>query len=72
MKAYNERKTYIKMEEIKNFLSKYWGGVIGGVIALILACTGIVLIFIGIWAGNYFQHNKSKVKEKIKYFVDKM
>ena len=67
------------MEEIKNFLSKYWGGVIGGVIALILACTGIyriiigiVLIFIGIWAGNYFQHNKSKVKEKIKYFVDKM
>ena len=67
------------MEDFKKFLTKYWGGIVGGLIALILACTGlyrlivaIVLIAIGIWAGNYFQHNKSKVKEKIKEFVDKI
>ncbi len=67
------------MEDFKNFLTKYFGGIVGGVIALILACTGlyriivgIVLVFIGVWAGNYFQHNKSKVKEKIKEFVDKI
>ena len=67
------------MEDFKKFLTKYWGGIIGGVIALILALTGIyrlivgiVLVCIGIWAGNYFQHNKSKVKEKLKDFVDKM
>ena len=67
------------MEDFKNFLTKYFGGIVGGVIALILACTGlyriivgIVLVLIGVWAGNYFQHNKSKVKEKIKEFVDKI
>ncbi len=67
------------MEDLKKFLTKYWGGIIGGIIALILACTGlyrvivaIVLVSLGIWAGNFFQNNKSTVKEKIKKFVDKM
>ena len=67
------------MEDLKKFLTKYWGGIIGGIIALILACTGlyrvivaIVLVSLGIWAGNFFKNNKSTVKEKIKKFVDKM
>ena len=67
------------MEEVKKFLTKYWGGIVGGLIALILACTGlyrlivaIVLIAIGIWAGNYFQHNRNNVKEILKHFIDKM
>lgn len=67
------------MEDIKKFISKYWGAIIGGTIALILACTdlyrvviGIVLIGMGIWAGNYFQHYKENVKNKLKNIIDKM
>lgn len=67
------------MDEFKKFMTNYWGGLLGGIIALIIACTGIyrlvigiVLIIMGIWAGNYFQHNKDKVKDKLKKFIDKM
>jgi len=63
----------------KGFFQKYGGGIIGGIIALVLACTnlyrvviGIVLVVIGIWAGNYFQKNKDIVKEKLKNLIDKM
>lgn len=63
----------------KNFFQKFGGGIIGGLIALILACTslyriviGIVLVVIGIWAGNYFQKNKEVVKERLKSLIDKM
>ena len=66
------------MEDLKKFLTKYWGGILGAIIALIIACTGfyriivgIVLVCIGAWAGNYFQHNKDFVKNKLKEFVDK-
>ena len=67
------------MEDLKKFLTKYWGGIFGAIIALIIACTGfyriivgIVLVCIGAWAGNYFQHNKDFVKNKLKEFVDRM
>ena len=67
------------MEELKKFMTNYWGAVIGGLIALVIACTGfykvivcIVLIGMVIWAGNYFQHNKDKIKAKVKSFIDKI
>ncbi len=67
------------MEDFKKFLTKYWGAIVGGLIAILLACTGfyklilvVVLIVLGIWAGNYYQHNKDDVKDKIKKFIDKM
>lgn len=67
------------MEEIKNFIKEYCGAIIGGLIAILVLCTqiyklviGIVLIAIGIFVGNYVQRNKYEVKEKIKNFVDKM
>lgn len=67
------------MEDIKKFISNYWGAILGGTIALILACTelyrlviGIVLIGMGIWAGNYFQHYKENVKNKLKKIIDRM
>lgn len=67
------------MEDIKKFISKFWGAILGGTLALILACTelyriviGIVLIGMGIWAGNYFQHYKENVKNKLKKIIDKM
>ncbi len=64
---------------VKGFFEKYGGAIIGGIIALVLACTslyrvviGIVLVVIGMWAGNYFQKNKEAVKEKLKNLIDKM
>lgn len=67
------------MEEFKKFLTKYWGAILGGIVAIILACTGlykfiivVVLIMLGMWAGNYYQHNKTKIKQKLKKIIDKM
>ena len=67
------------MDDLKKFFTQYWGAIIGGVLAFILACTelyrliiGIVLIGMGIWAGNYFQHYKDNVENKLKQFRDKM
>lgn len=67
------------MEDFKEFVSKYKGAIIGAIIALILLCTrlyrlviGIILITIGIFAGNYIQKNKYEVKEKLKRFIDKI
>lgn len=67
------------MDDFKEFLQKYWGGILGAIIALIFACTGLYRFVIGVvivvfgWiAGNYFQHNKTKVKKKLKEIVDKL
>ena len=67
------------MDGVKGFFQKNGGGLIGGLVALILACTslyrfviGIVLVIIGIWAGNYIQKNKQSVKEKLKNLIDRM
>lgn len=67
------------MDDFKNFLTKYWGAILGGIIATILLCTGtyrllvvIVVLVLGIWAGNYFQNNKEKIKSKLKKIIDKM
>lgn len=67
------------MNEIKDFLMKYRGAIIGALIAILILCTGlyklivgIILISIGIYVGNYVQANKYEVKEKIKNFIDKI
>ena len=67
------------MEDIKNFLMKYRGAIIGGIVAVLLLLTrlydliiGIVLIGLGIYLGNYVQLNKEKVKDKLKKIIDKM
>ena len=67
------------MEDIKKIISKYWGAILGGIIALLLVCTdlyriviGITFIVIGAWAGNYFQHYKENIKNKLKSIIDKM
>ena len=50
------------MEEFKNFLNEYKGAIIGGIIAILVLCTklyklviGIILITIGVLIGNYIQ-----------------
>ena len=67
------------MEDFANFLKRHIGAIVGGIIALVLACTSlyrlmiaVVFIVFGIWAGNYVQKNKETVKEKLKNIIDKM
>ena len=67
------------MDEIKNFFKNYGGAIIGAIGAIILLCTRlydliiwILLIGVGIYVGNYVQHNKQTVKEKLKKFIDRL
>lgn len=67
------------MEDLKKFMSQYGGIVAGVIIAILLLCTqlykliiGIILIFVCGYIGNYIQHNKFEVKEKLKNFIDKL
>lgn len=67
------------MDDFKKFMSQYGGIVIGIIVAIVLLCTqlykliiGIILLVICAYAGNYIQHNKLEVKEKLKKFIDKL
>ncbi len=67
------------MNKYKEFIKEYKGAIIGALVAIVILCTnlykliiGIILISIGMFIGNYIQRNKYDVKEKIKNFVDKM
>lgn len=67
------------MDNMKQFWDQYKGAIIGGLIGVLILCTqlyrlviGIILIAIGIFVGNYVQYNKYDVKEKLKKFIDKM
>lgn len=67
------------MKDIKDFIMKYRGAILGAIIAILILCTGfykliigIILVCIGIYVGNYIQLNKNYVKEKIKGFIDKL
>ena len=67
------------MKEIKDFLMKFRGAIIGAIIAILILCTGlyklmigIILIGMGIYVGNYVQINKDDVKVKLKKFIDKL
>lgn len=67
------------MDDFKKFMSQYGGIIIGVIVAIVLLCTqlykliiGIILVFVCGYAGNYIQHNKLEVKEKLKNFIDKL
>lgn len=67
------------MDDIKKFLRTYGGALIGALIAIIILCTHlydliiwVVCICFGIFVGNYVQHNKNEVKDKIKNFIDRL
>ena len=67
------------MEEIKNFIAKYKGAIIGIIVGILILITrlsdlilGIVVIAIGAFVGNYIQKNKEDVKAKLKKFIDRM
>ena len=67
------------MDGFKKFVSEYRGAIIGGIVAIIILCTrlyelivGIILVAIGIFIGNYVQKNKDDVKEKLKSLIDRI
>lgn len=67
------------MEDVKKFLSKYSGAIIGIIIAIVILATrlydliiGILVIIAGAFIGNYVQQNKDDVKTKLKRWIDKM
>ncbi len=67
------------MKDFENFLKKYRGAIIGGLIAIIALILNLhkVLIWIlivvaGIVIGNYVQNNKEFVKDKLKSYIDKL
>ena len=67
------------MKEIKDFIMKYRGAIIGAIVAILILLTrfyvfiiGLILIAMGIYVGNYIQVNKESVKEKLKNFIDRM
>lgn len=67
------------MDGFKNFWSQYKGAIIGLIVAILILCTklynviiGIILICIGMFVGNYIQYNKYEVKEKLKKIIDRL
>ena len=67
------------MEDFKNFLINFRGAIIGGLSALIALLLNlhtvllwVLIIVAGILLGNYVQHNKELVKDKLKSYIDKL
>ena len=67
------------MDNIKDFPTRYLRAIIGVIIAIVLLCTqlykviiGIILIFVCGYVGNYVQMNKEDVKEKLKNIIDRL
>ena len=66
------------MENFKDFILKYRGAIIGGIIAIFALILkiheflfGCLIILTGILVGNYVQRNKETVKKKIRDMVDR-
>ena len=67
------------MENFKNFLINFRGAIIGGLIAFVALLLNlhtvlmwILIIVAGILLGNYVQHNKEFVQDKLKSYIDKL
>ena len=67
------------MEEFKNFLINFRGAIIGGIVAIIALLLNlhkilvwVLIVVAGIVIGNYVQHNKEFVKDKLKTYIDKL
>ena len=67
------------MDDFKSFMAQYGGMIVGILIAIVLLLTKFYMLIIAIiliavcgYAGFYFQHNKDKVKKKLRKIMDKM
>ncbi len=67
------------MNDFKGFMYEYRGAIIGGIIGLIVLFTGllklalaIIVVCTGVFLGNYVQHNKYEVKQKLLDFINRL
>ena len=67
------------MNDFKGFMYEYRGAIIGGIIGFIVLFTGllklalaIIVVCAGIFLGNYVQHNKYEVKQKLLDFINRL
>lgn len=67
------------MNDLKGFIHDYRGAIIGGIIAIIVLCTGllrlvlaILVLCVGVFLGNYVQQNKYEVKQKLLDFINRI
>ncbi len=67
------------MKDLKSFFYEYRGAIIGGLIAIIVLCTGLLRLVLGlivlgcgIFLGNYIQQNKYEVKQKLVDFINRL
>jgi len=67
------------MKDLRDFIHDYRGAIIGGILAIIVLCTGllrlavsIIVICAGVFLGNYVQQNKYEVKEKLHSFINRL
>lgn len=67
------------MNDLKGFFHEYRGAIIGGILGVIVFFTGllklaiaIIVIGAGVFFGNYVQHNKDEVKQKLLDFINRM
>ena len=67
------------MKSLKDFIYEYIGAIIGGIIAIIILCTGllklaigIIILSVGVFLGNYVQQNKYEVKQKLLDLINRL
>ncbi len=67
------------MKDLKSFIYEYRGAIIGGIIAIIVLCTGllklmlgIIVLALGVFLGNYVQQNKYEVKQKLLDLINRL
>ena len=67
------------MKSLKDFIYEYRGAIIGGIIAVIILCTGllklaigIIILSAGVFLGNYVQQNKYEVKQKLLDLINRL
>lgn len=67
------------MNDLRGFFHEYRGAIIGGILGVIIFFTGllklaiaIIVIGAGVFLGNYVQHNKDEVKQKLLDFINRM
>ena len=67
------------MKDLKSFIYEYRGAIIGGIIAIIVLCTGllklaigVIVLSFGVFLGNYVQQNKYEVKQKLLDLINRL
>lgn len=67
------------MKDLKSFIYEYRGAIIGGIFGIIVLCTGllklvlgIIVLACGVFLGNYVQHNKYEVKQKLLDLINRL